>query len=71
MLLVDWLLMCIRSGHAPKNGCSNRLEDRIANKSIQILESLINNDFILAMLYLAKHDDAGKSFTSDNILSIV
>lgn len=58
--LVDWLLTCIRSGHVPKNGTTNRLEDRIANKSIQILEYLLNNDFVFAMLYLAKHDDAGK-----------
>jgi len=46
----------------PKNGSNNRLEDRIANKSIQILEYLLNNDFVFAMLYLAKHDDAGKFF---------
>ncbi|XP_016661657.1 mediator of RNA polymerase II transcription subunit 24 isoform X2 [Acyrthosiphon pisum] len=56
--LVDWLLTCVRSGHVPKDGTANRLEDRIANKSIQILEYLLNNDFIFAMLYLAKHDDA-------------
>ncbi|VVC40476.1 Mediator complex, subunit Med24, N-terminal [Cinara cedri] len=56
--LVDWLLTCIRSGHLPKDNVANRLEDRIANKSIQILEHLLNNDFIFAMLYLAKHDDA-------------
>lgn len=57
--LVDWLLTCIRSGHVPKNGNTNRLEDRIANKAIHILDYLLNNDFVSAMLYLAKHDDAG------------
>jgi len=62
LLLVDWLLTCVRSGHVPKDSTTsttNRLEDRVANKSIQILEYLLNNDFIFSMLYLAKHDDAG------------
>jgi hypothetical protein len=62
--LVDWLLTCVRSGHVPKDGTTNRLEDRIANKSIQILEYLLNNDFVFAMLYLAKHDDAGKLYNN-------
>lgn len=66
--LVDWLLTCVRSGHVSKNGTNNRLEDRIANKSIQILEYLLNNDFIFAMLYLAKHDDAGKLFYEKHIV---
>jgi len=65
---VDWLLTCVRSGHVPKNGTNNRLEDRIANKSIRILEYLLNNDFVFAMLYLAKHDDAGMLFYDKYVL---
>lgn len=63
--LVDWLLSCIRSGLSSKDGIKDPLDDRITNNSIDILESLLKNDFILAMLYLAKHADAGKYSIGD------
>ncbi|XP_050548691.1 mediator of RNA polymerase II transcription subunit 24 isoform X1 [Daktulosphaira vitifoliae] len=55
--LADWLLSCIRCGHSSKNEVKDPLEKRIIIIAVDILESLLKNDFILALLYLAKHED--------------
>lgn len=61
--IMHWLLQCYLQAvaKAPQSNPLGPQPSELMERPANILRELLNSDFICAMLYLAKHDDKGKS----------